>query len=69
MKTRTIHILAVRDDSERDRSAIPGSQRISLHRPPERCSQVPTGQVWVHCGSGYRAGIAASMFDDDTRAG
>lgn len=62
-----IHDQNVRDDSERDRNAIPGSQHISLHRLPVRCGQAPPGQVWVHCGSGYRAGIAASMLDDDTR--
>ena len=67
MTTGKIHILDVRADEERDRGAIPGSQHISLHRLLGRCGQVPTGPVWVHCGSGYRAGIAASMLEDDTR--
>jgi len=34
---------------------------------PYAAARSPPGQVWVHCGSGYRAGIAASMLDDDTR--
>ena len=28
---------------------------------------MPTGEVWVHCGSGYRASIAASMLDRSDR--
>ena len=25
--------------------------------------EVPEGEVWVHCASGYRSSIAASMID------
>ena len=34
---------------------------------PDRLDEVPAGEVWVHCGSGYRASIAASMLDRDDR--
>lgn len=26
-------------------------------------AEVPAGEVWVHCASGYRASIAASFLD------
>jgi rhodanese-related sulfurtransferase len=25
--------------------------------------EVPSGEVWVHCASGYRAALAASLLD------
>ncbi len=28
---------------------------------------MPTGEVWVYCGSGYRASIAASVLDTPGR--
>jgi rhodanese-related sulfurtransferase len=28
---------------------------------------VPDGEVWVYCGSGYRASIAASVLDRPAR--
>jgi rhodanese-related sulfurtransferase len=30
---------------------------------PERLDEVPAGTVWVHCASGYRSSIAASLLD------
>jgi hypothetical protein len=55
-----------------------------LHIPlpdlPARLGEVPPGEIWVHCRSGYRAAIAASLLqaagrlvvsvdDDFTQAG
>ncbi len=40
-----------------------GSLHIPLHELAERLDEVPDGEVWVYCGSGYRASIAASMLD------
>jgi rhodanese-related sulfurtransferase len=34
---------------------------IPIHDLPGRLDEVPAGDVWVYCGSGYRASIAASM--------
>ena len=34
---------------------------IPLHELPDRVDEVPAGEVWVHCGCGYRASIAASL--------
>jgi hydroxyacylglutathione hydrolase len=35
--------------------------RVPLHELTDRLSDVPAGEVWVHCASGYRASIAASI--------
>ena len=40
---------------------IDGSVHIPLHSLLERMDEVPNGPVWVHCASGYRASIAASL--------
>jgi hydroxyacylglutathione hydrolase len=56
-------VLDVRRDDERARGHIPGSAHIPLHTLVERVGGVPAGRLWVHCASGYRAGIAASLLD------
>lgn len=62
-----VHVLDTRRNDERAKSAIPGSQHIPLHDLPARLDEVTADEVWVHCGSGYRAAIAASLLDDGTR--
>lgn len=62
-----VHVLDTRRNDERARSAIPGSQHIPIHELPDRLAEVPATTVWVHCASGYRAGIAASLLDDGSR--
>jgi hydroxyacylglutathione hydrolase len=54
-------VLDVRRDLERADRHIPGSVHIPLHELPGRRSEVPGGEIWVHCGAGYRASIAASL--------
>jgi len=56
-------ILDVRRNLERQEAAIPGSIHIPLHELPNRLAEIPPGQVWVHCQSGYRASIAASLLE------
>ena len=53
-------VLDVRRDDERAPGAIAGSAHIPLHSLLERLGEVPDGTLWVHCASGFRAGIAAS---------
>jgi rhodanese-related sulfurtransferase len=60
-------VLDVRQQREHDDSHIPGAVCIPLHEFADRMSEVPDGEVWVHCGSGYRASIAASMLDREHR--
>ena len=54
-------ILDVRRDDERAGGFIPGSAHIPLHSLLARLDEVPTGRLWVHCASGFRASIAASL--------
>lgn len=56
-------ILDVRQTHEYDTEHIPGAANIPLHELPNRLEDLPTGPLWVHCGSGYRASIATSLLD------
>lgn len=61
-------ILDVRQVSEWNDAHIPGACNIPLHELMERIQEVPQGpEIWVHCGSGYRASIAASLLDKNGR--
>ncbi len=54
-------VLDVRRDDERASEAIPGSSHIPIHELLGRLDDVPEGRLWVHCASGYRASICASL--------
>ncbi len=56
-------VLDVRRDDEWAEGRIEGAVHIPLHGLEERLDEVPDAQVWVHCASGYRASIAASLLD------
>jgi glyoxylase-like metal-dependent hydrolase (beta-lactamase superfamily II) len=58
------HVLDVRRDEEWDDGHVDGAQHIPLPDVAQRVDAVPDdGPVWVHCASGYRAAIAASLLD------
>jgi rhodanese-related sulfurtransferase len=67
MQERRVHVLDLRLSGENSEASVPGAQHIPLHELLGRRGEVPGGEVWVHCGSGYRASIAASLLDDETR--
>lgn len=54
-------ILDVRRTDEHTAAQIPGAVNIPLHELLTRMDEVPAGKLWVHCGPGYRAGVAASL--------
>ncbi len=54
-------VLDTRREDERAEAGIDGAVHIPLHSLLQRMDEVPDGPVWVHCASGYRAGIAASL--------
>ncbi|MFW0153505.1 MBL fold metallo-hydrolase [Mycobacterium sp. smrl_JER01] len=56
-------VLDVRQSGEFADGHIPGAVNIPLHELSKRLQEVPEGEVWVHCASGYRSSIAASMID------
>jgi rhodanese-related sulfurtransferase len=60
---REVVVLDVRRDDEHAETRIAGAVNIPLHDLPTRLADVPSGEVWVHCGSGYRAAVAASFLD------
>ena len=58
-----VHVLDVRRRSEWEDGHIEGAQHIPLHELPDRIGEVTAGPVWVHCASGFRAAIAASILE------
>jgi glyoxylase-like metal-dependent hydrolase (beta-lactamase superfamily II)/rhodanese-related sulfurtransferase len=60
---RPVVVLDVRRADEHDQAHIKGAVNIPIHDLPNRVDDVPEGELWVHCASGYRAGVAASILD------
>ena len=60
---RPVTIVDVRRADEHDKARIKGAVNIPIHHLPHRIHEVPEGELWVHCASGYRASIAASFLD------
>jgi hydroxyacylglutathione hydrolase len=54
-------VLDVRRTDEYDAGHLAGAVNIPLHELLSRMDEVPAGKVWVHCESGYRSGVAASL--------
>ena len=55
-------VLDVRQDEEREESAIPDSLHVPIHEVLDRMDELPDDEtLWVHCASGFRASIAASL--------
>ncbi|MCB0949310.1 MAG: MBL fold metallo-hydrolase [Mycobacterium sp.] len=60
-------VLDVRQRGEYADGHLPDALNIPLHELSDRVGEVPSGEVWVHCASGYRSSIAASMIDQADR--
>ena len=54
-------VLDVRRRLEWEESHIAGATHIPFNELPGRLSEIPAGEVWVHCHTGYRSMVAASM--------
>ena len=54
-------VLDVRRRLEWSDGHVTGAVHIPLHELSDRLGEVPPGEVWVHCHSGYRATLAASL--------
>lgn len=63
LESENLTVLDVRQQQEYESSHITRAMNIPLHKLIERMSEVPEGEVWVHCASGYRSSIAASLID------
>lgn len=64
---RPVVVLDVRRADEYAGGHIEGALNIPIHELPGRLHEVPNGEVWVHCASGYRASVAASFLARDGR--
>ncbi len=62
-----VQVLDTRRHDERAGGFVAGSQHIPLHELADRLDEVPEGEVWIYCGSGYRASVAASVLDKPGR--
>ena len=60
---RPVVVLDVRRADEHDKARIADAVNIPIHELPRRVQDVPDGELWVHCASGYRASVAASILD------
>jgi len=56
-------VLDVRRPDEWEQRHIDGAVHIPFYELRGREPEVPDGEVWVHCKSGYRASIGASLLD------
>ena len=56
-------VLDVRRPDEWHAGHLPGAVHIPFWELEQRAGEVPPGKVWVHCASGFRASIAASLLD------
>jgi hydroxyacylglutathione hydrolase len=61
-------ILDVRRRLEWTDGHLAGAHHVPFHELPGRADQVPDGEVWVYCHTGYRSTIAASMLAARGRA-
>jgi rhodanese-related sulfurtransferase len=56
-------VLDVRRPDEWRAGHLAGAVHIPFWEVEHRPGEVPAGEVWVHCASGFRASIAASLLD------
>ena len=54
-------VLDVRRRLEWEAGHIDGAVHIPLHDLPRRMDDIPPGETWVHCRTGYRSTVAASL--------
>lgn len=58
---RSVDVLDVRRADEFDAGHIDGAVNVPLHELRSRHEELPRRPLWIHCQSGYRASIAASL--------
>ena len=56
-------VLDVRRPDEWQAGHLPRAVHIPFWEVERRAGEVPAGEVWVHCASGFRAAIGASILD------
>lgn len=56
-------VLDVRDPVEFADGSLPGALNVHVGNLGERMADIPEGEVWVHCASGYRASAAVGLLE------
>ncbi len=56
-----MEVLDVRGGREWRSGHLPGARHIPLPQLPHALASLPDAEYWVHCHSGFRAAIAASL--------
>ena len=56
-------VLDVRRPEEFEASHIKGALNIPVYELPGKITDLPDARMWVHCATGYRASVAASLLD------
>jgi glyoxylase-like metal-dependent hydrolase (beta-lactamase superfamily II)/rhodanese-related sulfurtransferase len=54
-------VVDVRQRDEFEAGHLPDAVHLPVQDVEERLAGLPSGELWVHCRSGYRAGIASSL--------
>lgn len=54
-------VVDVRQRDEYDAGHLPDAVHLPVQEVARHGNALPSGELWVHCRSGYRAGIAASV--------
>jgi rhodanese-related sulfurtransferase len=54
-------VVDVRQQDEWLEGHLPSAIHVAVQDVESRAATLPPGELWVHCRSGYRAGIAASL--------
>lgn len=58
-----VAVLDVRREDEFRDSHVLKAINIPVHELTRRLDELPDAEIWVHCASGYRASVAASILD------
>jgi len=58
-----VTVLDVRRSDEFEQGHVSKAINIVVHELADRVGELPDGEIWVHCASGYRASVAASILD------
>jgi rhodanese-related sulfurtransferase len=61
-------VVDVRQLEEWASGHLPGAVHVPVQDVPGAAPSLPDGELWVHCRSGYRAGVAASILHRAGRA-
>jgi hydroxyacylglutathione hydrolase len=65
-RTRPV-VVDVRQRNEYAEGHLPGAIHVPVQVVERSAAALPPGELWVHCRSGYRAGIAASLLHRQDR--